>query len=132
MSNIKNLEMADALSSKSYIRISNSFFGFFQKVVYVPTGSPLKVFTLEYSPEAGGRLEKLLSMPLDKLDAELASKGKPVTTAVGNYQLQACVSDDRQFCAVQLLRFADLMYHPLAEPRFFEGKAAASVARIFL
>ena len=64
MSNIKNLEMADALSSKSYIRISNSFFGLFQKVIYVPTGSPIKVFTLEYSPEEGGRLEKLLSMQI--------------------------------------------------------------------
>ncbi len=132
MSNIKNLEMASALSSKSYIRISNSFFGLSQKVVYVPTGSPVKVLTQEYSSEEGGRLEKLLSMPLGKLKAELASKGKPAATAVGNYQLQACVSDDRQFCAVQLFRFADLMYHPLAEPQFFEGEAAAAIARTFV
>ncbi|MBP3829269.1 MAG: hypothetical protein ILA06_03050 [Bacteroidaceae bacterium] len=98
----------------------------------MPTGSPVKVLTQEYSSEEGGRLEKLLSMPLGKLEAELASKGKPATTAVGNYQLQACVSDDRQFCAVQLFRFADLMYHPLAEPQFFEGEAAAAIARTFV
>lgn len=124
--------MAEAVSSKSYIRISNSFFGLCQKIVYVPTGSPVKVIKQEYSREEGERLEKLLSLPINKLEAELASKGKPVTTAVGNYQLQACVSDDRQFCAVQLFRFADLMYHPQAEPQFFEGEAAAAIARAFV
>ena len=129
MPNIKNLEMADAVFS---IRISNSFFGLCQKIVYVPTGSPVKVIKQEYSREEGERLEKLLSLPVNKLEAELASKGKPATTAVGNYQLQACVSDDRQFCAVQLFRFADLMYHPQAEPQFFEGEAAAAVARTFV
>lgn len=132
MPNIKNLEMAEALSSKSYIRISDSFFGLVQKVVYVPTGSPIRVIKQEYSSEEGGRLEKLLSLPLGKMEAELASKGKPAPTAVGNYQLQACVSDDRQFCAVQLFRFSDLMYHPLAEPQFFEGEAAATIARTFV
>ena len=132
MPNIKNLEMAEAVSSKSYIRISNSFFGLCQKIVYVPTGSPVKVIKQEYSREEGERLEKLLSLPIKKLEAELASKGKPATTAVGNYQLQACVSDDRQFCAVQLFRFADLMYHPQAEPQFFEGEAAAAIARTFV
>lgn len=132
MPNIKNLEMADAVFSKNYIRIDNSFFGLSQKIVYVPTGSPVKVVKLEYSREEGERLEKLLSLPVNKLEAELASKGKPATTAVGNYQLQACVSDDRQFCAVQLFRFADLMYHPQAEPQFFEGEAAAAIARTFL
>ena len=119
MPNIKNLEMADAVFSKNYIRIDNSFFGLSQKIVYVPTGSPVKVVKLEYSREEGERLEKLLSLPVNKLEAELASKGKPTTTAVGNYQLQACVSDDRQFCAVQLFRFYDFMYHPLEEPLFF-------------
>ena len=124
--------MASTVSSMSCIRVSNSFFGLCQKIVYVPTGSRVKVIQQEYSREEGERLEKLLSLPLDKLDAELASKGKPAATAVGHYQLQACVSDDRQFCAVQLFRFADLMYHPLAEPQFFEGKAAAAIARIFV
>jgi len=132
MPNIKNLEMAEAVSSKSYIRISYSFFGLCQKIVYVPTGSPVKVIKQEYSREEGERLEKLFSLPINKLEAELASKGKPATTAVGNYQLQACVSDDRQFCAVQLFRFADLMYHPQAEPQFFEGEAAAAMARTFV
>lgn len=130
MPNIKNLEMADAVFSKDYIRIDNSFFGLCQKVVYVPTGSRVKVVKQEYRREEGERLEKLLSLPVNKLEAELASKGKPATTAVGNYQLQACVSDDRQFCAVQLFRFADLMYHPQAEPQFFEGRDAEVISKL--
>ena len=96
MSNIKNLGMGEAISSKNYINIINSFFGLCQKVIYVPTGSRVKVVCQEYSADEGERLEKLLSFTLDKLESELASKGKPATTAVGNYQLQACVSDDRQ------------------------------------
>ena len=130
MPNIKNLEMADAVFSKNYIRIDNSFFGLSQKIVYVPTGSPVKVVKLEYSREEGERLEKLLSLPVNKLEAELASKGKPATSAVGNYQLQACVSDDRQFCAVQLFRFYDFMYHPLEEPLFFKGKGAEIISKL--
>lgn len=122
--------MADAVFSKNYIRIDNSFFGLSQKIVYVPTGSPVKVVKLEYSREEGERLEKLLSLPVNKLEAELASKGKPTTTAVGNYQLQACVSDDRQFCAVQLFRFYDFMYHPLEEPLFFKGKGAEIISKL--
>lgn len=132
MPNINNLEMAEAVSSKSYISIRNSFFGLSQKVIYVPTGSRVKVISQEYTREEGGRLERLLALPADKLEAELASKGKPTTTAVGNYQLQACVSDDHQFCAIQLFSFFDLMYHPLDDPHFYEGKEAEAVARLIV
>lgn len=122
--------MADAISSKSCIRIQNSFFGLCQKITYVPTGSRVKVITQEYSREEGEHLERLLAMPATNLETELASKGKPATTAVGHYRLQACVSDDRLFCAVQLFCFFDLMYHPLGDPRFFEGKEAKAVSKL--
>lgn len=130
MSNIKNFEMAEAISSKSYININKSFFGLCQEVIYVPTGSRVKAVRQEYSADEGGRLEQLLSLPADKLEAELDSKGKPAVTDMGNYQLQACVSNDRQFCAVQLFRFYDFVYHPLDEPRFFEGKEAETISKL--
>ena len=130
MSNIKNLEMAEAISSKSYISINKSFFGLCQKVIYTPTNSRVKTIREEYSAKEGKRLEQLLTLPADKQEAELASKGKPAVTAMGNYQLQACVSDDRQFCAVQLFRFYDFAYHPLDEPRFFEGKEAETIFKL--
>lgn len=130
MSNIKNLEMAEAVSSKSYISSKNSFFGLCQKTIYKPTGSIVRALTQEYSSDEGERLEKLLSIPLEKLEAELAWKSKPATTTTGNYQLQACVSDDHQFCAVQLFRFFDLMYHPLGEPCFYDGKEAETISKL--
>lgn len=132
MSNIKNLEMAKAVFAKSYISINKSFFGLCQKVIYTPTNSQVKAVIQEYSADEGVRLEQLLSLPTDKLESELASKGKPVITSVGNYQIQACVSDDRQFCAVQLFRFYEFVYHPLGEPRFFEGKEAETISKIIL
>ena len=132
MSNIKNLEMAKAVFAKSYISIKKSFFGLCQKVIYTPTNSQVKAVIQEYSADEGVRLEQLLSLPTDKLEAELASKGKPVITSAGNCQLQACVSDDRQFCAVQLFRFYEFVYHPLGEPRFFEGKEAETISKIIL
>lgn len=130
MSNIKNLEMAKAVFAKSYISIKESFFGLCQKVIYAPTGSRVKAICQEYSAEDGLRLEQLLSLPCEKMEAELASEGKPTPTAVGNYQMQACVSDDRQFCAVQLFRFYEFVYHPLGEPRFFEGKEAETISKL--
>ena len=132
MSNIKNLEMAKAVFAKSYISIKKSFFGLCQKVIYTPTNSQVKAVIQEYSADEGVRLEQLLSLPTDKLEAELASKGKPVITSVGTCQLKACVSDDRQFCAVQLFRFYEFVYHPLGEPRFFEGKEAETISKIIL
>ena len=130
MPNIKNLEMADAVFSKRYIRIQNSFFGLSQKVIYAPTESRVKAIIQEYSTDEGRNLEKLLSLPLEKLANVLASTSIPAPTAVGNYQLQACVSDDHEFCAVQLFRFADLMYHPLSDPLFCEGQVAKALAKL--
>ena len=82
MSNIKNLEMAKAVFAKSYISINKSFFGLCQKVIYAPTGSRVKAICQEYSAEDGLRLEQLLSLPCEKMEAELASEGKPTPTAV--------------------------------------------------
>ena len=45
-------------------------------------------------------------------------------------RLELCLSDDRQFCAVQLLRFGDFQYKPVFEPRFYEGKDAEAVAQL--
>ncbi|MBR0036450.1 MAG: hypothetical protein IJP70_02285 [Bacteroidales bacterium] len=130
MSSIKDLEMAKAISTMYCINIVKSCFGLCKKYIYTPTGSRIRAVVRVYSPEEGARTEKLLAMPLNKLEAEISEKGKPVTTAVGQYRLEACVSDDHRFCAVQLFRFYDLLYHPVGEPRFFEADAAEIVAKL--
>ena len=120
MSSIKNLEMAAALSTYQHIEIKKSLFS--TKAIYTPTQSLAKAIILEYSPSEGERVARLLDMPLDKMAADIQQKGKPATGANGNFRLELCLSDDRQFCAVQLLRFGDFQYKPVFDPRFYEGK----------
>ena len=126
MSSIKNLEMAAALSAYQHIEIKKSLFS--TKAIYTPTQSLAKAVILEYSPSEGERIARLLDMPLDKMAADIQQKGKPVAGANGNFRLELCLSDDRQFCALQLFRFADFQYKPVFEPRFYEGKDAEAVA----
>ena len=126
MSSIKNLEMAAALSAYEHIEIKKSLFQ--TKAVYTPTQSQVKAVILEYAPTEGERVERLLDMPLDRLAADIRQKGKPAAGANGNFRLELCLSDDRQFCALQLLRFGDFQYRPVFEPRFYEGKDAEAVA----
>ena len=126
MSSIKNLEMAAALSAYQHIEIKKSLFS--TKAVFTPTQSQVKAVILEYSPTEGERVERLLSMPLDKMAADIQQKGKPKAGANGNFRLELCLSDDRQFCALQLFRFGDFQYKPIFEPHFYEGEDVEYIA----
>ena len=128
MSSIKHLEMAAALSAYTRIEIKKSLFS--TKAIYTPTQSQVKACILEYSPFEGERLERLLDMPLDKMAADIQQKGKPATGANGNFRLELCLSDDHQFCALQLLSFGDFQYKPVFEPRFYEGKDVESITQL--
>ncbi len=128
MSSIKSLEMAAAVSSYKNITIKKSLFS--TKACYTPTGSTVRAITLEYSPSEGERVGRLLDMPLDKMSSDIEQKGKPITGVNGNFRLDVCLSDDHQFCALQLLRYADFCYRPLFEPRFYEGKDVGYIAKL--
>ena len=128
MSSIKNLEMAAALSTYQHIEIKKSLFS--TKAIYTPTQSQAKAIILEYSPSEGERVARLLDMPLDKMAADIQQKGKPVAGANGNFRLELCLSDDHQFCALQLFRFSDFQYKPVFEPRFYEGKDAEYITQL--
>jgi len=64
------------------------------------------------------------------ISSEIAQKGKPAATPVGHYRLEVCLSDDHQFCALQLFRFADFQNAPVTEPLFYEGKDVETVAQL--
>jgi len=53
-----------------------------------------------------------------------------VAGANGHFRLEFCLSDDHQFCALQLFRFSDFQYKPVFEPRFYEGKDAEYVTQL--
>ena len=118
--------MAAALSAYPYITIKKSLFS--TKAVYSPTQSQIKVIILEYSSSEGERVERLLTMPLDKMAEDIAQKGKPSAGANGNFRLELCLSDDHQFCALQLFRFGDFLYNSVFEPRFYKGKDVEAIA----
>ncbi len=118
--------MAAALSAYPYITIKKSLFS--TKAVYSPTQSQIKVIILEYSSSEGERVERLLTMPLDKMAEDIVQKGKPSAGANGNFRLELCLSDDHQFCALQLFRFGDFLYNPVIEPRFYKGKDVEAIA----
>ena len=128
MSSIKNLEMAAALSAYQHIEIKKSLFS--TKAIYTPTQSLAKAIILEYSPSEGERVARLLDMPLDKMAADIQQKGKPVAGANGNFRLEVCLSDDHQFCGLQLFRFGDFQYKPVFDPRFYEGKDAEYITQL--
>lgn len=126
MAKFSSLEMAPALTAHQHIQIKNTLFGLSQKAIYTPTGSPLRIVKRDYMPEAASKLERLLDTPDAKL-AEVAASLHLTPTPVGNVRIEACLSRDGEFAAVQLLRFADYLYRPVTEPRFCEGEAAHAI-----
>ena len=128
MSSIKHLEMAAALSAYTNIKIKKSLFS--TKVIYTPTQSQIMAYILEYSPSEGEHLERLLEMPFDKMAVDIVQKGKPGVGVNGNFRLELCLSDDHQFCGLQLFRFGDFKYNPIFEPRFYEGKHVETIAQL--
>lgn len=128
MSSFKNLKMAYAVSVHQHITVKKSLFQ--TKVIYTPTQSVVRAIIQEYTPTEGSRLLSLLDMPTDKLLAELKQKGAPASGSNGHYHLEACLSDDHQFCALQMFRYADFSYIAIGEPRFYEGDEAKTIAQI--
>ena len=118
--------MAAAFSIYPFITIKKSLFS--TKVIYSPTQSEIKVVVMEFSPSEGDRVERLLTMPLDKMAEDIAQKGKPSAGANGNFRLELCMSEDHQFCALQLFHYGDFKYNPVFEPRFYKGKDVETIA----
>ena len=123
MSSFKNLEMAAALSAHNHIEIKKSLFS--QKAVYTPTASQIDITIAEYTPTDGERLAHLLRQPLSRLTEELKAKGCPHSTPIGQFRLEAAVSKDGQFAAVQLFRFNDFTYTAASDLLMAEGSDAA-------
>ncbi|MBQ9357011.1 MAG: hypothetical protein IJT98_06965 [Prevotella sp.] len=130
MPSFKNLEMAGAVSVHNNISIKKSLFS--TKVVYTPTQSPVKIIIREYAPAEGERLGRLLNLPLDKMETDILQKGAPKPTPVGHFRLEVCLSEDSQFCAMQLFCFVDFNNSPVSEPHFYEGSDVATIVKLLL
>ena len=130
MANIKNLQMWKTICDNSRISVKSSLFGLKTTVTYLPTQSAIKVETLEYNPETGDKLKRIIESPKDQLDKAIGLF-RPQTTVNGNYLLEKISSEDGKFTALQLLQFRQLSYEPATEVLIFEGKDAATINQLF-
>ena len=130
MANIKNLQMWNSICDNSRISVKSSMFGLKTTAIYLPTQSTIKAETLEYSPETGDKLKRIIESPKDQLD-KAVGLFRPQTTVNGNYMLEKLTSQDGQFVALQLLQFHQLSYEPVTGELVFEGKDAEVVNKLF-
>ena len=130
MANIKNLQMWNSICDNSRISVKSSMFGLKTTAIYLPTQSTIKAETLEYSPETGDKLKRIIESPKDQLDKAIGLF-RPQTTVNGNYMLEKLTSQDGQFVALQLLQFHQLSYEPVTGVLIFEGKDAEVVNKLF-
>ncbi len=130
MANFNNLQMANALLAHEKLSVKSTLFGLKKQLVYFPTGSPLKVIKDNYHADAIDQLQRVINSDSKGLAAAVKSfhaKKQPI----GNVELDICVSEDKNFVALQLLRFGDeYAYHPITGPVFFEGEQAQLVSSI--
>lgn len=128
MASINNLEMAETIANNSNIKISKGFLGIGSKATYTPTNSKLNAVINYYSAEDAQAYVKLINAA----ETEIASLAKKVTPpaklSISNYRLEACVTDDKQFVAIQVLSYADFRNTPIYDVKYFEGEAAQAIA----
>ncbi len=130
MASINNLEMAETISNNPNIKISKGFLGIGNKATYTPTNSKLNAVINYYSAEDAQAFVKLINAA----ETEVASLAKKVTPpsklSISNYRLEACVTDDKQFVAIQVLSYADFRNTPICDLKYFEGEAAQAIAAL--
>lgn len=122
--------MAQSILTNNHISIRKGFFGFGQSVLYTPTNSIVDIITDEYAQEQGERLRRLLTLSPSKLAEELHSSPAPRPTAVGPYRLEACISRDGQFTALQLFRYAGMDFEAVSAFVCVEGNEAGLMAQL--
>ena len=130
MANFNHLQMAQALLSNNNLSVQTTLFGLKKCLVYMPTGSPVKVSRYNYHADAIAPLQRIIESDGKGLTAAVKAF-RAQKQAIGNVELDVCISQDKNFVALQLLQFGDeYAYHPISKPVFFEGEQAQLVAQI--
>ena len=122
--------MANALLAHEKLSVKSILFGLKKRLVYIHTGSPVKVIRDNYHADAVNQLQRIIESD-DKGLAAAVKSFRAKKQPIGNVELDICLSEDKNFVALQLLRFGDeYAYHPITEPAFFEGEQAQLVSSI--
>lgn len=130
MANIKNLQMWKDICADARISIRKSMLGLKTTAVYEPTQSVIDVHTIEYTPQDGDRLCRILSLQRENL-IEIIGDFRPKEVPNGNYMLEVARSRDGQFVALLLQQFTRMNYEPVTDTLFFEGANAQIISQLF-
>jgi len=130
MANIKNLQMWNDICADARISISKSMLGLKTTATYVPTQSVIDARTIEYTPQDGDRIRRILESSVNEL-AKAIGDFRPKEIPNGNYMLEVARSRDGQFVALLLQQFTRMSYEPVTKTLFFEGEAAKVISQLF-
>ena len=130
MANIKNLQMWNDICADARISISKSMLGLKTTATYAPTQSVIDARTIEYTPQDGDRIKRILETPTDE-QAKAIGDFRPKEVPNGNYMLEIGCSRDGQFVALLLLQFTRMSYEPVTKTFFFEGDVAKVISQLF-
>lgn len=130
MANIKNLQMWNDICADARISISKSMLGLKTTATYVPTQSVIDARTIEYTPQDGDQIRRILESPVNEL-AKAIGDFRPKEVPNGNYMLEVARSHDGQFVALLLQQFTRMSYEPVTKTLFFECEAAKVISQLF-
>ena len=130
MAKINHLEMGADVLALQDVQVKKGFMGLTVKLIYQPTNSVIKIKEKEYSAEDGKKLISILNSAPSEVESSI-QKFPVSAISMGNMKLQACLSDDHQFVATQLLAFKDFGYQPVTEMVTYTGKTAEAFAQLF-
>lgn len=130
MANIKNLQMWNDICADVRISISKSMLGLKTTATYVPTQSVIDARTIEYTPQDGDRIRRILESSVNEL-AKSIGDFRPKEVPNGNYMMEVARSRDGQFVALLLQQFTRMSYEPVTKTLFYEGDAAKVISKLF-
>ncbi|MFW5476034.1 MAG: hypothetical protein ACOCPE_04575 [Segatella copri] len=130
MAKINHIEMGEDVMALNDVQVKKGFMGWSVKLIYKPTQSKIQIKEKEYTAEDGKKLQNILTAA--PAEVETAISKFPVSAiSMGNFKLQACLSDDSQFAALQLLAYKDFGYKPVTEMKVYTGRTAEVFSRLF-
>ena len=130
MASLNNLEISETICNNPNIKISKGFLGMGSKATYTPTNSKLNAVINYYSAEDAQAFVKLIKMVGEEVISQAKKMTSPTKLSISNYRLEACVTDDKQFVAIQVLSYADFRNTPICDLKYFEGEAAQAIAAL--
>lgn len=90
-------------------------------LTYLPTGAEVKPYSETYGMGLAEDIERMVSTGM------ISDLPVLEPSANGNVMIQAYISHDLHFCAIQALRFLDFEYSPVTEPCVYTGDKAYEI-----